>query len=163
VLLFWRFSENKALAQKLLKTAERDLFYAKEKRIAQVGWALRPVFWMVRVAMPRQARRLSKACERCIRLAQQQESRQAGRDAVRQAYLEWRRDYVDKPLAELHRKADEVERQAQKKQASGIAPWGARGRNRPWGALAAGTAALGWELVWKVLGFIEVCVWSWGT
>ena len=118
VLLFWRFSENKALAQKLLKTAERDLFYAKEKRIAQVGWALRPVFWMVRVAMPRQARRLSKACERCIRLAQQQESRQAGRDAVRQAYLEWRRDYVDKPLAELHRKADEIERQAQKKQAS---------------------------------------------
>jgi len=45
----------------------------------------------------------------------------------------------------------------------GNRPLGARGRNRPWGALAAGTAALGWELVWKVLGFIEVCVWSWGT
>ena len=52
---------------------------------------------------------------------------------------------------------------AEERGGSGIAPWGARGRNRPWGALAAGTAALGWELVWKVLGFIEVCVWSWGT
>ncbi len=50
---------------------------------------------------------------------------------------------------------------AEERGGSGIAPWGARGRNRPWGALAAGTAALGWELVWKVLGFIEVCVWSW--
>src|SRR5512141_434604 len=52
---------------------------------------------------------------------------------------------------------------AEERGGSGIAPLGGRGRNRPWGAPAAGTAALGSELIWKALGLIASCVWSWGT
>jgi hypothetical protein len=114
-IIFWRFSEHRALANKILDAAKRDLFYAKEKRIAQVGRALRPVFWLVRVTLPREARRIEKAIERCTRLAHQQEIRRVTRDEVRRAYQEWKRDFVAKPIAELKRQAADLERPTQLK------------------------------------------------
>jgi hypothetical protein len=72
---------------------------AKDRRLAQLAGGLRPVFWAVQVAMPRQAARLEKAVERCSRLAYSQEIRRLEREEVRRAYLDWRRAFLDKPQA----------------------------------------------------------------
>jgi hypothetical protein len=92
-----RLGENRKIADSLRKAAERDFFYAKEKRLAQLANGLRPIFWAVRVAMPREARRLAKAVERCSRLAYSQEFRRIEREQVRRAYLDWRRSFVERP------------------------------------------------------------------
>ena len=113
VIQFWKFSEKRALAAKLMKIAERDLFFAKEKRLAQVARALRPVIWLVRIAMPQDARRLEQAMLRCSRLAQLQRVRQAGRAAVQQAYEAWRADFIKKPLADLKQQREELRRPEQ--------------------------------------------------
>jgi hypothetical protein len=113
VIQFWKFGEKRALALQLKKIAERDLFFAKEKRLAQVGRALRPVIWLVRVTMPREARRLDQAITRCARLAQQQQMRKAGRDEIQRAYEQWRRDFIQKPLAQLKRDSQALQHPAQ--------------------------------------------------
>lgn len=92
-----RLGENKKIADKLLKAAERDLFYAKEKRLTQLATGLRPIFWVIKIAMPRNARRLEKAVERCSRLAYAQEIRRAERQEIRRAYLDWRKSFIDRP------------------------------------------------------------------
>jgi hypothetical protein len=108
VVQFWKLRDKLALARQLKKTAERDLWMAKEKRLAQVGRALRPVIWLVRVAMPRQARRLDQAVTRCTRLAYQQQIRRAGRAEIQKAYDQWRSDFIQKPLAALKRQGQEL-------------------------------------------------------
>jgi hypothetical protein len=94
-----RYGEHKKIAEKLRRTAERDLFYAKEKRLARLATGLRPIFGIVRVALPKQAQRLEKAVERCARLGYSQEIRRIEREQVRQAYLDWRKSFVERPLA----------------------------------------------------------------
>jgi hypothetical protein len=92
-----RLGESKRIADRLIKTAERDLFHAKEKRLAQLASGLRPIFWAVKVAMPRDARRLEKAVEQCSRLAYAQEIRRIEREEIRRAYLDWRKAFLDRP------------------------------------------------------------------
>jgi hypothetical protein len=94
-----RLAQNKKLAEKLQSAARRDLFYAKEKRVAQLAERLRPIFGVVQVALPRQALRLEKAVERCTRLAYSQEIRRIEREQVKAAYLDWRTSIVERPLA----------------------------------------------------------------
>jgi hypothetical protein len=113
VVQFWKFSEKRLLAARLKKVAERDLFFAKEKRLAQVGRALRPVIWLVRVAMPREARRLDLAIARCSRLAQQQQIRRAGRAEIQKAYEQWRENFIKRPLAELKKESQALQRPLQ--------------------------------------------------
>jgi hypothetical protein len=92
-----QYADNKKIADRVLKAAERDLFYAKERRLAQLATGLRPIFWAVKVAMPRDARRLEKAVERCSRLAYAQEIRRIEREEIRRAYLDWRKSFLDRP------------------------------------------------------------------
>jgi len=113
MIQFWRLGEKLALARYIKKVAERDLFFAKEKRIAQVGRALRPVIWLVRVAMPGEARRLDQAVTRCARLAYQQQLRRAGREAIQKAYDQWRQEYIQKPIDRLKQESSALERPAQ--------------------------------------------------
>jgi hypothetical protein len=87
------------IADRLLNAARRDLFYAKERRLAQLATGLRPIFWAVKVAMPRDARRLEKAVERCSRLAYAQEIRRIEREEIRRAYLDWRKSFLERPAA----------------------------------------------------------------
>jgi hypothetical protein len=105
MIQFWRLGEKLALARYIKKVAERDLFFAKEKRLAQVGRVLRPVIWLVRVAMPREARRLDQAVTRCARLAYQQQLRRAGREAIQNAYTRWRLEHIEKPITEIKKQA----------------------------------------------------------
>ena len=101
----FRYGETKKIADNLLQAAERDLFYAKEKRLAQLAMGLRPIFWAVRVAMPREARRLEKAVERCSRLAYSQEARRITREEIGRAYTDWRKAFIERPLAEIQARA----------------------------------------------------------
>ena len=80
-------------------------FYAKEKRLAQLAMGLRPIFWAVKVAMPREARRLEKAVERCSRLAFSQEARRITREEVGRAYADWRKAFIERPTAEIQVRA----------------------------------------------------------
>ena len=113
MIQFWRLGEKLALARYIKKVAERDLFFAKEKRIAQVGRVLRPVIWLVRVAMPREARRLDQAVTRCARLAYQQQLRRAGREAIQKAYDQWRQEYIQNPIDRLKQESSALARPAQ--------------------------------------------------
>jgi hypothetical protein len=113
ILQFWKFAEKRDLAARIKKAAERDLFYAKEKRLAQVGRALRPVLWLVRVPMPREVHRLEQAMTRCSRLAQLQQIRRAGREEIQRAYEQWRRDFVQRPLAQLKKESQKLALPAQ--------------------------------------------------
>jgi hypothetical protein len=126
VVQFWKLRDKLALARQLKKTAERDLWMAKEKRLAQVGRALRPVIWLVRVAMPRQARRLDQAVTRCTRLAYQQQIRRAGRAAIQKAYEQWRQEHIEKPIGHLKQQSSALARPAQEAERSRIATAQAR-------------------------------------
>jgi hypothetical protein len=103
--LTFRYGEAKKIGDKLRQAAERDLFYAKEKRLAQLAMGLRPIFWAVKVAMPREARRLEKAVERCSRLAYSQEARRITREEVGRAYADWRKAFIERPIAEIQMRA----------------------------------------------------------
>ena len=118
LLQLWKLGDKLALARHLKKVAERDFFFAKEKRLAQVGRALRPVIWLVRVAMPREARRLDQAIIRCTRLAYQQELRRAGREAIQKAYERWRQEFIQKPIAQLKQESTALARPAQQAERS---------------------------------------------
>ncbi|HZL21148.1 MAG TPA: hypothetical protein VFG23_25660 [Polyangia bacterium] len=104
-----RLADHKKVADELRKVAERDYCYSKERRLAQFARAMRPMFWAVRVALPRQARRLEKAVERCTRLAYSQEAQRISRDEIKRAYLDWRKQFIDGPRAELKRAAERLD------------------------------------------------------
>ena len=109
----FQYGEHKKIADRLRQAAERDLFDAKEKRLAQFARGLRPIFWAVRIAMPAEARRLEQAVQRCARLAYSQEARRFVREDITRAYADWRTSFIDRPLAELERAAHHLERPAQ--------------------------------------------------
>jgi hypothetical protein len=113
VIQFWKLGGKLARARYVKKVAERDLFFAKEKRIAQVGRALRPVIWLVRVAMPREARRLDQAITRCARLANQQQIWRAGHAATQNAYEQWHKNHIEQPIAQLKNASRALERPVQ--------------------------------------------------
>jgi hypothetical protein len=107
------YAENKRLADKLRQTAERDLSLAKDRRLAQLAYGLRPIFWAVRIALPREARRLEEAVRRCSRLAYSQEIRRITREEITRAYVDWKKAFVERPTAELERMAARLERPEQ--------------------------------------------------
>jgi len=109
----WKLGGKLDLAAQLKRVAERDLFFAKEKRLAQLGRDLRPVIWLVRVAMPKEARRLDLAIVRCARLAQVQQLRKAEREQIRKAYDRWYADFIKKPLADLKKENKDLARPPQ--------------------------------------------------
>ena len=109
----WKLSGKLALAAQLKRVAERDFFFAKEKRLAQLGRGLRPVIWLVRVAMPKEARRLDLAIVRCARLAHLQQLRKSEREQIKKAYDRWHADFIKKPLADLKKEAKELARPPQ--------------------------------------------------
>jgi hypothetical protein len=109
----WKLSGKLALAAQLKRVAERDLFFAKEKRLAQLGHGLRPVIWLVRVAMPKQARRLDLAIVRCARLAHLQQLRKSEREQIKKAYDRWHADFIKKPLADLKKESKDLARPPQ--------------------------------------------------
>jgi len=81
------------------------MFFAKENKLAQLGRGLRPVIWLVRVAMPNEARRLDLAIVRCAGLAQVQQLRKAEREQSRKAYERWHTDFIKRPLADREKEA----------------------------------------------------------
>jgi hypothetical protein len=82
-LIRLQYTRHKKIAAAIRAGASRDLFYAKERRLAEVGRMLRPMFWATRVILPRQTRRLELAIARCVAL---QKTRKYSR--------EWRRNFV---------------------------------------------------------------------
>ena len=104
VIQFWKFSEKHALATKLKLDAESHMYWAKEKRIAQLARAMRPVLWLGRIVMPRDARRLDQALSRCSKLARRQEMRREGREVIKRAYDQWRENNV-RPIQDLKKAA----------------------------------------------------------
>lgn len=126
-----RYGEHKKIAEKLRRTAERDLFYAKERRLARLASGLRPIFGIVRVALPKQAIRLEKAVERCARLGYSQEIRRIEREQVRQAYLDWRKSFVERPLAAartMYEKGYVALCALNRSEATTLRPWAGRGQ-----------------------------------
>ena len=109
----WKLSGKLALAAQLKRVAERDFFLAKEKRLAQLGRGLRPVIWLVRVAMPKEARRLDLAIVRCARLAQVQQLRKSEREQIKKAYDRWHADFIRKPLADIKKESKDLTRPPQ--------------------------------------------------
>jgi hypothetical protein len=88
--------EKKRIADAMFRAARAHLFYARERRLAVVGRRLQRWFWAIRVAMPRDVRRLELAIERCDRLARSQEVQRLYRAAVREA-LDHGRDPSNAP------------------------------------------------------------------
>jgi hypothetical protein len=97
-----QYARHKRMAADIRSKARRDLFYAKERRLAQVGRWLRPLFWATRVLLPRQTRRLELAIARCVALVRT-------RDLVRTR----RRNFVAERKAQLLVVAARLERPGQ--------------------------------------------------
>jgi hypothetical protein len=78
-----QYTRHLKIAAAIRAGASRDLFYAKERRLAEVGRFLRPTFWASRLILPRQVRRLELAIARCVALARTQVVNR-----------EWRRKFI---------------------------------------------------------------------
>jgi hypothetical protein len=109
----FNLAENKKLSDQLHRAAERDYPQAKDRQLAQIARGLRPIFGALRIALPRQARRLEKAVERSARLAYSQDLRQVRREEIQRAYVDWRKQFIDGPNADLKRAARDLERPEQ--------------------------------------------------
>jgi hypothetical protein len=109
----FNYAENKRLADKLHHAAQRELALAKDRRLAQLAQGLRPIFWAVRIVLPREARRLEQAVQRCSRLAYSQEIRRITREEITRAYVDWKKTFIERPTAELERLAERLERPEQ--------------------------------------------------
>jgi hypothetical protein len=77
--------ETRNMAAAMLRAARDRLALAHEKHLSRAGSRLRPWFWAIRVAMPRDVRRLEIAIERCARLVRSQEVQELYRNVVREA------------------------------------------------------------------------------
>jgi hypothetical protein len=55
-LLRLQYTRHKKIAAAIRAGASRDLFYAKERRLAEVGRMLRPMFWATREHRRRERR-----------------------------------------------------------------------------------------------------------
>jgi hypothetical protein len=109
-----QYTKHRRIAAAIRAGASRDLFYAKERRIAQLGRTLRPLFWATRVILPRQTRRLELAIARLVALAKTQ-------DLSRQ----WQSKFIAERKARLVAEAARLERPAQ-------APWRAKVDRARW-------------------------------
>lgn len=100
-----RYREHKQMAAAVTRAAKADLFYAKERRLAEIGRVFRPMFWATRIVLPVETRRLEQALARCAGLA-----------ASQAAIAEWKQRFVETPRQELFAKARALElpNQAQK-------------------------------------------------
>jgi hypothetical protein len=90
-ILTRNLGEKKRIADAMLRAAGVHLVYARDRRLGVVGRRLQRWFWAIRVAMPRDVRRLELAIERCDRLGRSQEVQRLYRAAVSEA-LEHGRD-----------------------------------------------------------------------
>jgi hypothetical protein len=75
-----------ALAAKMRARAERDFFWAKEQRLANVGRRLKPLFWLGMAVAPHEVDRLELALKRCGRLSTRQQSDRLYQAHVRRVY-----------------------------------------------------------------------------
>ena len=89
-ILRLQYTKHRKIAAAIRAGASRDLFYAKERRLAEIGLRLRPAFWATRLILPRQTRRLELAIARCVALTK-----------TRQYSREWRRRFVAERKANL--------------------------------------------------------------
>jgi len=115
LIQLWKLGDKLALARQIKTAAERD-FAAKKSRFARVGLGLRPVFWLVRVAMPREARLIQVAITRCVRLAHRAKLRRAARAEIRKAYDRWHQEFIQKPIAQLKQERSELKHPVQQAQ-----------------------------------------------
>jgi hypothetical protein len=97
-----QYTRHKRIAAAIRAGASRELFYAKERRLAQIGRAMRPIFWATRVILPRQTRRLELAIARCVALVKTQDLNRMRR-----------RNFVAERRARLLAEAARLERPAQ--------------------------------------------------
>jgi hypothetical protein len=93
-LLTLRYSEHKAIADRMRTRARLDLFYAREKKLAVAARRLQPLFWVGRILMPQEVHRLELALKRCNQLASRQHADTVFRQQVRIAYRNSREDLV---------------------------------------------------------------------
>jgi hypothetical protein len=97
-----QYSKHKRRADAVRAKARRDLFYARERRLAQLGRMVRALFWATRLVLPRQTRRLELAIARCAALVKTNEVQRA-----------WRREFIAKRKTRLLQQAARLERPAQ--------------------------------------------------
>src|SRR6185436_9491592 len=76
-ILRLQYSKHKRLADAVRARARRDLFYARERRLAQLGRMVRALFWATRLVLPRHTRRLEVAIARCAAAVKTDEVRRA--------------------------------------------------------------------------------------
>lgn len=110
------FVQRKMEADRIVKASEWQLRAAKERRIAQVDKAVRPVFRAVKILLPDTARRFERARKEMVRVAAFDEAKAVRKETMDRLYSAWRRDYIDKPIEELKAKAQRMEAPAQKEQ-----------------------------------------------
>lgn len=108
------FTQRKMEADRIVKASEWQLRTAKERRIAQVDKAVRPVFRAVKILFPDTARRFERARKEMVRVAAFDETKAVRKETMDRLYSAWRADYIDKPLEELKAKAQRMEAPAQK-------------------------------------------------
>jgi hypothetical protein len=75
-----------ALAAKMRARAERDFFWAKEQRLANVGRRLKPIFWLGKAVAPNEVDRLELAIKRCEQGSARQQSDRLYHSRVRRVY-----------------------------------------------------------------------------
>jgi hypothetical protein len=75
-----------ALAAKMRARAERDFFWAKEQRLANVGRRLKPIFWLGRAVAPNEVDRLELAIKRCEQGSTRQQSDRLYHSRARRVY-----------------------------------------------------------------------------
>lgn len=102
-------TQRKLEADRIVKASEYALRAAKEKRIAQVEKAVRPVFRAVKILMPDTAKRLSRARAEMVRISTFEESKEVKKETLDRMYSGWKAEYVEKPLEALQAKAAKLE------------------------------------------------------
>jgi hypothetical protein len=108
------FVQRKMEADRIVNASEWQLRTAKERRIAQVDKAVRPVFRAVKILFPDTARRFERARKEMVRIAAFDETKAVRKETMDRLYSAWRADYIDKPMDELKAKAQRMEAPAQK-------------------------------------------------
>lgn len=110
------FVQRKMEADRLVKASEWQLRTAKERRIAQIDKAVRPVFRAVKILFPDTARRFERARKEMVRIAAFDEAKAVRKETMDRLYSAWRAEYIDKPIEALKAKAQGMEAPAQKEQ-----------------------------------------------
>ncbi len=99
------YTERKLTADKLVNHATRDLELAKDRRLAQVGRVLKPVFRVVKATLPKEARRIERATRNMVKVATFKEERAYEKQAMEHLFGSWRSEFVDQPMEVLKQRA----------------------------------------------------------